>query len=133
MFSTVVAVETGRRLVTDVTRHVAEACQGRGDGLVNAFVPHATCGLALIETGSGTEQDLAGILDGVLPPADRYAHRHGSLGHGRDHVLPAFISPSLSIPVLGGRPQLGTWQSIVIVDSNVDNRKRTLRLSFLEG
>jgi secondary thiamine-phosphate synthase enzyme len=133
MFSTVVQVETGRRLVTDVTRHAAEACQGRGDGLLHAFVPHATCGLALIETGSGTEQDLEAILEEVLPPDDRYVHRHGSPGHGRDHVLPAFISPSLTIPVLGGRPQLGTWQSVVIVDSNVDNRSRTLRLSFLEG
>jgi len=133
MFSTVVKVETGQRLVTDVTRHVAEACQGRGDGLVHAFVPHATCGLALIETGSGTERDLAGILDDVLPPQDRYTHRHGSPGHGRDHVLPAFISPSLSIPVIDGRPQLGTWQSVVIVDSNVDNRVRSLRLSFLAG
>jgi secondary thiamine-phosphate synthase enzyme len=133
MFSAVVQVETGRRLVTDVTRHVAEACQGRGDGLLNAFVPHATCGLALIETGSGTEPDLEAVLEEVLPPDDRYVHRHGSPGHGRDHVLPAFISPSLTIPVLGGRLQLGTWQSVVIVDSNVDNRSRTLRLSFLEG
>jgi secondary thiamine-phosphate synthase enzyme len=131
--SSTVKVETGTRLITDVTRHVQEACQGRGDGLVNLFVPHATCGLALMETGSGSEEDLAGILGGVLPPDDRYRHRHGSPGHGRDHVLPAFISPSLSIPVLGGRPQLGTWQSVVIVDSNVDNRTRTLRISFLAG
>jgi secondary thiamine-phosphate synthase enzyme len=133
MFSAVVKVETGRRLVTDVTRHVAEACQGRGDGLLHAFVPHATCGLAVIETGSGTEPDLEAILEELLPPDDRYVHRHGSPGHGRDHVLPAFISPSLTIPVLGGQPQLGTWQSVVIVDSNVDNRSRTLRLSFLAG
>jgi secondary thiamine-phosphate synthase enzyme len=133
MFSTVVKVEIGRRLVTDVTRHAVEACRGRGDGLLHAFVPHATCGLALIETGSGTEQDLGAILEEVLPPDDRYVHRHGSPGHGRDHVLPAFVSPSLTIPVLGGQPQLGTWQSVVIVDSNVDNRVRSLRLSFLEG
>jgi secondary thiamine-phosphate synthase enzyme len=133
VFGTVVQVETGRQLVTDVTRYVLEACRDRADGLLNVFVPHATCGLALIETGSGTERDLAGILDGILPPDDRYVHRHGSPGHGRDHVLPAFVSPSLTLPVLGGRPQLGTWQSVVIVDANVDNRVRMLRLSFLEG
>jgi secondary thiamine-phosphate synthase enzyme len=116
-----------------VTRHVVEACRGRGDGLVNLFVPHATCGLALIEVGSGTEDDLAAILDDMLPPADVYRHRHGSTGHGRDHLLPSLISPSLSIPVLGGEPQLGTWQSVVIVDTNVDNRTRTLRISFIAG
>lgn len=133
MHSTVLTIETGRRLTTDVTRHVQDACRGRGDGLVNLFVPHATCGLALMEVGSGSEEDLAGILDDLLPPVDRYRHRHGSTGHGRDHVLPAFVSPSLSIPVLGGEPQLGTWQSVVIVDTNVDNRTRTLRISFLAG
>jgi len=133
MQSHVLTIETGRRLVTDVTRQVQRACDGRGDGLVNLFVPHATCGLALMEVGSGSEDDLAGILDDLLPQADRYRHRHGTTGHGRDHVLPAFVSPSLSIPVLGGEPQLGTWQSVVIVDTNVDNRTRTLRISFLRG
>ena len=133
MYSSVLTIETGRRLVTDVTRFVQEACHGRGDGLVNLFVPHATCGLALIEVGSGTEEDLAAILGDLLPPVDRYRHRHGSTGHGRDHVLPAFVSPSLSVPVLGGEPQFGTWQSVVIVDTNVDNRTRTLRISFLAG
>jgi secondary thiamine-phosphate synthase enzyme len=133
MHSSVLTIETGRRLITDVTRHVQEACRRRGDGLVNLFVPHATCGLALIEVGSGSEEDLAGIIDDLLPPVDRYRHRHGSTGHGRDHVLPAFVSPSLSIPVLSGEPQLGTWQSVVIVDTNVDNRTRTLRISFLAG
>lgn len=133
MDSSVLTIETGRRLITDVSRHVQEACHGRGDGLVNLFVPHATCGLALMEVGSGSEEDLAGIIDDLLPPVDRYRHRHGSTGHGRDHVLPAFVSPSLSIPVLGGEPQLGTWQSVVIVDTNVDNRTRTLRISFLAG
>jgi secondary thiamine-phosphate synthase enzyme len=131
--SSVLKIETGHRLITDVTRHVRDACRGRGDGLANLFVPHATCGLALIEVGSGTEEDLADILNDVLPPDDRYRHRHGTPGHGRDHVLPAFVSPSLSIPVLGGEPQLGTWQSIVIVDTNMDNRTRTLRISFLAG
>lgn len=133
MQSDVLTIETGRRLVTDVTRQVQQACRGHGDGLVNLFVPHATCGLALMEVGSGSEDDLAAILDDLLPPADRYRHRHGSTGHGRDHVLPAFVSPSLSIPVLAGEPQLGTWQSVVIVDTNVDNRARTLRISFLPG
>jgi secondary thiamine-phosphate synthase enzyme len=133
MYSNTLKIDTGSRLVTDVTSHVLAACRGRGDGLVNLFVPHATCGLALIETGSGSEEDLAGILDELLPPVDRYRHRHGSTGHGRDHVLPAFISPSLLLPVLGGEPQLGTWQSVVIVDTNADNRTRTLRVSFLAG
>lgn len=133
MHSSVLTIATGRRLVTDVTGQVQEACRGRGDGLVNLFVPHATCGLALMETGSGSEDDLAGILDDLLPPTDRYRHRHGTTGHGRDHVLPAIVSPSLTIPVLGGEPQLGTWQSIVIVDTNVDNRTRSLRISFLAG
>ena len=133
MHSSVLTIETGRRLVTDVTRQVQEACRGRGDGLVNLFVPHATCGLALMEVGSGSEDDLAAILDDLLPLADRYRHRHGSTGHGRDHVLPAFVSPSLTIPVLAGEPQLGTWQSVVIVDTNVDNHTRTLRTSFLAG
>lgn len=133
MHSSVLTIETGRRPVTDVTRQVQEACRGRGDGLVNLFVPHATCGLALMEVGSGSEDDLAAILDDLLPLADRYRHRHGSTGHGRDHVLPAFVSPSLTIPVLAGEPQLGTWQSVVIVDTNVDNHTRTLRTSFLAG
>ena len=126
-------LETGARLVTDVTAEVASFCHGRGDGLLNAFVPHATAGLALMETGSGSEQDLADLVDRVLPPADVYRHRHGSRGHGRDHVLPAVVSPSVTVPVLRGEPQLGVWQSLVLVDSNADNRTRTLRLSFLAG
>ena len=69
----------------------------------------------------------------LLPRDDRYRHRHGSPGHGADHVLPALISPTLTIPVLDGQLALGTWQSIVIVDTNVDNPERTLRLSFLAG
>jgi secondary thiamine-phosphate synthase enzyme len=131
--STELRIDTGRRLVTDITDQVRDFCHARGDGLANAFVPHATCGLALIETGSGTEQDLAGAIDDLLPPTDRYRHRHGTTGHGRDHVLPAFISPSLSLPVLDGHPRLGIWQSIVVVDTNTDNPIRTLRLSFLAG
>jgi secondary thiamine-phosphate synthase enzyme len=120
-------------LVTDLTRDVADFCRSRGDGLLNVFVPHATAGVALIETGSGTEEDLASAIDRLLPADDRYRHRHGSRGHGRDHVLPAFVSPSVTVPVLAGALTLGTWQSIVLVDSNVDNHTRTVRLTFLAG
>jgi secondary thiamine-phosphate synthase enzyme len=105
--------------------------RGLGDGLVNVFVPHATAGVAIIETGSGTEPDLQDTLERLLPVEDIYAHRHGSLGHGRDHVVPAFISPSVSVPVIDGQPVLGTWQSIVLVDTNSDNPHRNVRLSFL--
>jgi secondary thiamine-phosphate synthase enzyme len=126
-------LETGDRLVTDVTAEVRRFCRGRGDGLLNAFVPHATAGLALMETGSGSESDLADLVDRVLPPEDMYRHRHGSRGHGRDHVLPAVVAPSLVVPVLAGEPQLGTWQRVVVVDSNGDNRTRMLRLSFVPG
>ncbi|PSL01527.1 secondary thiamine-phosphate synthase enzyme [Haloactinopolyspora alba] len=126
-------LSTGSELVTEVTGQVREFCRGRGDGLCHVFVPHATAGVALIETGSGTEPDLAAAVDRMLPPEDIYRHRHGSTGHGRDHVLPAFIAPSLSLPVIDGEPALGTWQSVVVVDSNVDNRHRRLRLSFLPG
>jgi secondary thiamine-phosphate synthase enzyme len=104
-----------------------------GDGLVNVFVPHATAGLALIETGSGSEEDLRSILDRLLPRDHPYAHAHGSPGHGADHLLPAFISPSLTIPVTGGRMELGTWQSIVLVDLNRDNPRRQVRISFVSG
>nr|WP_298322055.1 YjbQ family protein [Haloactinopolyspora sp.] len=124
---------TGTELVTDVTGLVREYCRGRGDGLCHVFVPHATAGLALIETGSGTEPDLGQAIDRLLPREDIYRHRHGSTGHGRDHVLPAFISPSLTLPVVDGMPALGTWQSVVVVDSNVDNHHRQLRLSFVAG
>lgn len=124
-------VRTDDRLVTDLTAAVLDFCRGRGDGLLNVFVPHATAGVAVIETGSGTEDDLANLVDRVLPADDRYRHRHGTRGHGRDHVLPAIVSPSLTVPVVAGRPALGTWQSVVLVDSNVDNPQRSVRLSFL--
>ena len=124
-------VTSGAELVTDLTRAVADFCGGLGDGLLNVFVPHATAGVAIIETGSGTEQDLAATIDRLWPLAVRYAHQHGSPGHGRDHVLPAFVSPSVVLPVVDGAPALGTWQSIVLVDSNVDNPRRTVRLSFI--
>ena len=131
MESSELSVETGDRLVTDLTDEVLGFCAGRGDGLLNLFVPHATAGLAVMETGSGSEHDLGQSVDRLLPPDDRYRHRHGSLGHGRDHVLPAFVSPALTLPVVAGRPALGTWQSVVLVDSNCDNTLRRVRLSFL--
>lgn len=133
MDSIELAVPTGDRPVTDLTDEVRRFCDGRGDGLVHVFAPHATAGLALIETGAGSDDDLVDTLTTLLPRDDRYQHHHGSPGHGADHVLPALISPSLSVPVLGGHPALGTWQSIVLVDTNVDNPERTVRLSFLAG
>lgn len=126
-------VDTGSALVNDITDEVASFCTTRGDGLLNVFVPHATAGVALIEVGSGTEPDLAATIDRLWPRELRYVHSHGSQGHGRDHVLPAFVAPSLTIPVIDGRLALGTWQSVVVVDSNVDNRSRSVRLSFLAG
>ena len=127
------AIRTGRELVTDLTGDVTAFCRGRGDGLVHVFVPHATAGVALIETGSGSERDLADALARLLPRDDVYVHRHGSRGHGGDHVMPAFVAPSLSVPVDDGVPALGTWQSIVVIDPNVDNAIRRVRLSFLPG
>jgi secondary thiamine-phosphate synthase enzyme len=126
-------VASGSDLVTDLTPTVATFCSGRGNGLLNVFVPHATAGVALIETGSGTEWDLAATIDRLLPRDVRYAHSHGSPGHGRDHVLPAFVSPSITLPVVDGEPALGTWQSVVLVDSNVDNPRRMVRLTFIPG
>jgi secondary thiamine-phosphate synthase enzyme len=129
----VVQLRTGARLVTDITGELVQFCRGRGDGLCHVFVPHATAGVALIETGSGSESDLQAAIDRLLPRDDIYRHRHGSTGHGRDHLLPAFVSPSLTVPVLAGRPALGTWQSLVLVDTNADNPDRKVRLSFLPG
>lgn len=127
-------VHTGARRVTDVTdRCAAFATEVGGDGLLHVFLPHATAGLALIETGAGSDDDLAGHLDTLLPRDERWRHRHGSRGHGADHVLPAFVAPSLVVPVDDGHLALGTWQSIVVVDANGDNPDRTLRLSFLAG
>ncbi len=106
---------------------------GAEDGLLNVWVPHATAGLAVIETGAGSDDDLLGVLRELLPPDRRWQHRHGSPGHGRDHVLPAIVPPYASIPVLGGRMALGTWQSVCLVDTNVDNATRRVRLSLLAG
>jgi secondary thiamine-phosphate synthase enzyme len=125
-------IANGRRLVTDLTDELEQFCRGRGDGLVNVFVPHATAGVALIETGSGSEEDLAVALEALFPRDRRYRHAHGSEGHGRDHVIPAFVSPSVTIPVLGGVPQLGVWQRVVLVDTNGDNPSRRVRLSLLD-
>jgi secondary thiamine-phosphate synthase enzyme len=133
MDSVLINVDSSDRTFIDLTAEVAGFCAGRGDGLVHVFVPHATAGLALIEVGAGSEYDLEEALGRILPRDDRYRHRHGSAGHGADHVVPAFISPSVSLPVLDGSPQLGTWQSVVLVDTNVDNPWRQVRLSFLEG
>src|SRR5688572_12620426 len=118
--STVVHVDTSGRWLADLTADAAAFCRDRGDGLLHVFAPHATAGLALIELGSGTEGDLAELVTRLLPRDDRYRHAHGARGHGADHVLPALVSPSLSIPVLGGRMALGTWQSVVLVDTNDD-------------
>lgn len=127
-------LRTGDRLVTDLTAPVAAFAHGAGaDGLVHVFVPHATAGVALMETGSGSEADLADAIERLLPRRDVYVHRHGSVGHGGDHLLPAFVAPSLSIPVTGRELRLGTWQSIVLVDPNRDNPERTVVLSFLDG
>ena len=124
-------LETSGSAVTDITGAVADFCRDRGDGLVHVFVPHATAGTALMETGSGSEADLERLLGDLLPRDDRWTHRHGARGHGADHVLPVLVSPSLSIPVMGGEPLLGTWQSVVLVDLNDDNPRRRVRLSFL--
>ncbi len=123
----------GEPAIVDVTAEVAGFVRERGDGLLSVFVPHATAGVALIETGSGTESDLVDALDRLLPRDERWRHRHGSEGHGADHVLPAFINPSITIPVISGRLALGTWQSVVLVDLNRDNPQRSLRLSFIPG
>jgi secondary thiamine-phosphate synthase enzyme len=127
-------VDTGGRRVTDVTDRVRSfAEEGDADGLVHAFLPHATAGLALMETGSGSEPDLEDLLERLLPRDDRYAHRHGSTGHGGDHLLPVFVSPFLVLPVVAGHLDLGVWQSIVIVDTNRENDRRRMRLSFLSS
>ena len=113
-------------------RFVSDAAAG-GDGLLHLFVPHATAGVVVIELGSGSEADLLEALQRLLPRDDRWRHRHGSTGHGADHVLPLLVSPSLSVPVLGGQLALGTWQSIALLDPNADNTARRVRLSFLPG
>lgn len=123
---------TGDRLVTNLTHELGQFVADSEDGLLNVFVPHATAGLAIIEVGSGSDDDLAIALERLAPRDAPWHHRHGSTGHGRDHVIPAFVAPSLTIPVLGGALALGTWQSVVLVDPNVDNPVRRVLLSLLE-
>ena len=131
-----VEIRTGtREAVVDLGGEIERflrSVDGR-DGLLNVWVPHATAGLAVIETGAGSDDDLLAALRVVLPADDRWRHRHGSPGHGRDHVLPAIVAPSMSVPVLDGRMALGTWQSVCLIDTNRDNPVRSVRLSFLPG
>jgi secondary thiamine-phosphate synthase enzyme len=120
-------------VVLDITDDCSRFARGKGDGLLHVFVPHATAGLAIVETGSGSDEDLLAALRQLLPGDGRWKHRHGSLGHGRSHVLPALIPPYATVPVLEGRLALGTWQSVCLVDLNVDNSQRNVRFSFLTG
>lgn len=136
MYSEEIQIRTGTKpVVHDLTdecnRFLADA--DAADGLLHVWVPHATAGLAVLETGAGSDEDLLTALGDLLPIDDRWRHRHGSPGHGRDHVLPAFLPPYASIPVLQGHMTLGTWQSVCLVDTNVDNPQRTVRLSYLAG
>lgn len=133
MKSTVLDIDTSRRRLVDLTAEVRQFCAGAGDGLCNVFVPHATAGLAIIETGAGSDDDLLDALQRLLPRDDRYRHAHGSPGHGADHVLPGLVAPSVTVPVAAGEPLLGTWQSVVLVDLNRDNPRRSVRLSFVAG
>jgi secondary thiamine-phosphate synthase enzyme len=133
MHTSTLTVGTGSdKTITDLTGEAMAFVSGGGDGLLNVFVPHATAGIAVIETGAGSDDDLLASMERLLPSDDTlYRHRHGSPGHGADHVLPAWISPSIVVPVVGGQLMLGTWQSIVLVDPNRDNQTRTVRFSLM--
>ncbi len=134
MDTQLITVRTGSRpTVRDITAAAESFVAGKGDGLLHVFVPHATAGIAIIETGAGSDEDLLRALSDILPADDRWRHRHGSPGHGRDHVMPAFVAPYATLPVVDGRIALGTWQSICLVDPNGDNPTRQIRLSFLSG
>ena len=134
MRSELITVRTGGSpAVVDITREAAEFARSEQDGLLHVFVPHATAGLAIIETGAGSDDDLLTAIDDLLPTEDKWQHRHGSRGHGRDHVLPAWIAPYATLPVIGGQIMLGTWQSICLVDPNGDNPVRQVRFSFVNG
>jgi secondary thiamine-phosphate synthase enzyme len=127
-------VDTTNSRVTDITEPVLEfASRGTADGLLSVFAQHATAGIALIETGAGSEEDLETVIERLLPRDHAYRHSHGSTGHGADHLLPAFVSPSLVLPVTAGRVALGTWQRVVIVDPNRENNSRHVLLSFVPG
>lgn len=133
MKTTTITIHTGHtKCIVDITAEASSFVARFGDGLLNVFVPHATAGVAVVETGAGSDDDLLDSIDRLLVPDDElYRHRHGSSGHGADHVLPGWIAPSIVVPIIEGRPALGTWQSIVVVDTNRDNPTRTVRLSFL--
>ncbi|HZD79002.1 MAG TPA: secondary thiamine-phosphate synthase enzyme YjbQ [Actinomycetota bacterium] len=134
MRTTEVEIDTTGRRVIDVTEHVRRfVAEGGEDGIVLVFLPHATAGVALMETGSGSEPDLEDLVERLLPRDERYRHRHGSVGHGGDHLLPVLVAPSLVLPVEAGRLVLGTWQSLVVVDPNRENDRRRLRLQVLAG
>ncbi len=134
MKHTELTIHTGsRRGLFDITEQCASFVSGAGDGLLTVFVPHATAGLVIMELGAGSDEDLMVALDRLLPRDERWRHRHGSPGHGADHVLPLLVAPSLSVPVVGGRLQLGTWQSIALLDTNPDNPQRRVSLSLLGG
>lgn len=124
------STETVADLTADCAAFLRDVADGR-DGLLNVFVPHATAGIAVLETGAGSDEDLLAALHDLLPADDRWRHRHGSPGHGRDHVLPALVPPHATLPVIAGRLALGTWQSVCLVDTNTDNTDRRVRLSFL--
>jgi len=134
MKTTELTIRTGSEPgLTDLTPACARFVEGEGDGLLSVYVPHATAGLVIVELGAGSDVDLLDALDRLLPRDDRWVHRHGSPGHGADHVLPLLAPPSLTIPVVAGQLTLGTWQSIALLDPNRDNPTRTVRLSFLPG
>jgi secondary thiamine-phosphate synthase enzyme len=134
MQSTLLTVRTGdREVVHDLTRACRDFVRELGDGLLHVFVPHATAGIAILETGAGSDDDLLAALADLLPADDRWQHRHGTRGHGRSHVLPALVPPYATVPVVDGELALGTWQSVTLVDLNVDNAVREVRLSFLRG
>ena len=128
-----IEIHTGSDRVIDITDRVARFVSDAGSGLLNVFVPHATAGVAIMETGSGSEADLVDALERLFPRDQRYRHNHGSEGHGADHVIPAIVSPSVTVPVRGGRLELGAWQRIVLVDLNADNPDRRVHLALLEG
>ena len=135
MITSTITIHTGSdRTAIDITAEAVAFVEGHGDGLLNVFVPHATAGLAIIETGAGSDVDLLASIERLLPGEDTlYQHRHGSPGHGADHVLPGWISPSVVVPVVAGQIMLGVWQSIVLVDPNRDNPTRTVRFSLVSG
>ena len=133
MESIEIQVNTAARQIVDLTDEIARFCRGRGDGLLNLLAPHATAGLALMEIGSGSEADLVEALERLLPRDARYRHAHGAPGHGADHLLPAFVSPTLTLPLEDGHVVLGTWQRVVLVDLNSDNPHRRVRFTLLPG